>query len=145
MDDLSELYEDVILDHNKSPRNFNDKPDPVTHHAHGDNPVCGDTLDVYLKVVDDRVEEITFFGQGCAISVASASLMTQSIKGKTVSEADAFFHKIHAFLTDQNSDIEVAEIGKLQVLRGVKKYPSRIKCATLSWHTLHAAMTGNDK
>jgi nitrogen fixation NifU-like protein len=141
MSDLSELYQEIILDHYKAPRNFRELPAP-THAADGANPLCGDKLTVYLKVSPAGViEEITFKGSGCAISKASASLMTTQLKGKTVAQADELFHAVHNLLTgNRECPPAHAELGKLQVLAGVCEFPVRVKCATLAWHTLQAAL-----
>ncbi|HET6724538.1 MAG TPA: SUF system NifU family Fe-S cluster assembly protein [Gammaproteobacteria bacterium] len=136
--DLSDLYQDIIIDHNRSPRNFR-RIDPATRHAEGFNPLCGDKLTVYLKLDGDRVEDVSFEGAGCAISVASASLMTDTLKGKTQAEAEALFNDMHALLTGK-SDEAPERLGKLAALAGVRDYPSRVKCATLCWHTVQAAL-----
>lgn len=138
MDSLRELYQQVILDHNKQPRNFR-VLDPASHQAKGHNPLCGDRVTVYLDVdADGVIQDISFQGQGCAISTASASLMTTMLKGKTQAEADALFNKFHALVT---SDAEPTDdLGKLTVLGGVREYPSRVKCATLAWHAVQAAL-----
>ena len=149
LDDLRELYQEVILDHGKSPRNFRDVED-ATAHAHGANPLCGDQLVVYLKVDDDkRIEDVSFVGKGCAISVASASMMTELVKGRTVDEARAMFERFHEMCTGDDSDDNAAllddDLEKLNVLSGVRAFPVRVKCATLPWHTLSAAMDGKDE
>ena len=138
MSELSELYQQVILDHNKKPRNFR-KLETANHTAEGYNPLCGDHLTVYLNVEDVRVHEAGFEGSGCAISKASASLMTDALKGKTVEQARALFDQFHAMLT---SDIDTppADLGKLSVFSGVREFPTRIKCASLAWHTMKAAV-----
>jgi nitrogen fixation NifU-like protein len=140
MADLRELYQEVILDHNKSPRNFR-KLDNPTHMAEGFNPLCGDHYWVYLTVQDGVIEEITFEGSGCAISKAAASLMTSLLKGKPVSEAEKLFERYRAMVTGQGGG-DPAEMGRLVVFSEVKNYPTRIKCAVLPWHTLHAALSG---
>lgn len=137
--DLRELYQEVIFDHNRSPRNYHGMERP-SHVAQGHNPLCGDELTVYLRVENDVVAEASFIGQGCAISTASASLMTEAVQGKTVKEAEALFHEFHTMLTDDQA--ETRDLGKLQVLAGVKEFPVRVKCATLAWHTLHNALAG---
>lgn len=137
MTDLRHLYEEVILDHNRRPRNFQYKPAAANRHAHGYNPLCGDEFTVNLRVEDGVIKDVGFEGAGCAISTASASLMTESIKGKSIEEAERLFNGIHDLLTQQGS---AETLGKLQVLSGVREYPSRVKCATLAWHTLHAAL-----
>lgn len=137
MSDLRDLYQQVIMDHKKNPRNFREIVD-ANHMAHGNNPLCGDALVVYVKMNDGVIEDVSFQGSGCAISVASASLMTETLKGKTLEEAEKLYDNVHNALTGETEDAELA--GKLQVLGGVKEFPARVKCATLSWHTVHAAM-----
>ncbi|MDN5865551.1 MAG: SUF system NifU family Fe-S cluster assembly protein [Gammaproteobacteria bacterium] len=139
--ELAALYQDVIIDHNKSPRNFREL-EPPRREADGYNPLCGDRLTVYLRVEDGHIREVTFQGSGCAISLASASLMTEALKGKTVNEAQALFTQMHALLTDRNGAEGDVELGKLEALAGVRAYPSRVKCATLAWHTLQSALEG---
>ena len=146
MDDLRDLYQEVILDHGRKPRNFR-HPADANRHAEGDNPLCGDRLTVYLKVGHNGlVEDVAFKGRGCAISMASASMMTEIVAGKTEEEARALFHRFHDFVTGREP-IEGADdddLEKLIVLAGVKQFPMRVKCATLAWHTMTAAMDGND-
>ena len=137
MSDLRDLYQQVIMDHKKKPRNFREITD-ANHMAHGNNPLCGDALVVYVKLKGDVIEDISFQGSGCAISVASASLMTETLKGKTLADAEALYEDVHKALTGDKDAVELA--GKLQVLAGVKEFPARVKCATLSWHTVHAAV-----
>ena len=139
MQDLKELYQEVILDHNKNPRNFGSMDNPSCE-AKGHNPLCGDRLKLYLKINDDVIEDVRFEGQGCAISQASASLMTEALKGLTTIEAQALFDKVHLLLTDERFDINTLPFLKLQVLGGVRAYPARVKCASLAWHTLIAAL-----
>ncbi|GIK98382.1 MAG: iron-sulfur cluster assembly scaffold protein [Alphaproteobacteria bacterium] len=142
MSELRDLYQEIILDHNKRPRNFG-KPAHPTHEARGDNPLCGDKVTVYLTVENGLVKEAAFEGRGCAISTASASLMTESVKGKPVAEVQALFHRFHDMMTGNAPDAAgIDELDKLQVLSGVREYPMRVKCATLSWHTLTAALEG---
>ena len=142
--DLRELYQQIILDHNKSPRNFRALAD-ADRSAEGYNPLCGDHVNVYLKLKDDRIEEITFQGSGCAISKASASLMTSLLKRQSVEEAEALFGKFHDLVAgDDDAAPDLDEMGKLAVFSGVRAFPTRIKCATLAWHTLKAALHGND-
>ena len=136
--DLKELYRDVILDHNKRPRNFG-KLESSDSHADGHNPLCGDRLTVFLKMDGDRVEDIRFEGKGCAISTASASLMTEAIKGKDRADIGQLFDKIHSMLTRQDA-VADPSLGKLAALSGVREYPARVKCASLCWHTLNAAL-----
>ena len=141
--DLRGLYEEVILDHNRNPRNYPKKPEGCNCSALGHNPLCGDEVQVNLRVEDGVIKDIGFEGHGCAISTASASLMTEALKGKTEAEAAALFEAVHDLLTDRDSDEsdERSErLGKLTVLGGVKDYPMRVKCATLAWHTLAAAL-----
>ncbi|MHB8346521.1 MAG: Fe-S cluster assembly sulfur transfer protein SufU [Acidiferrobacterales bacterium] len=135
--DLRSLYEEVILDHNRHPRNFQHVPPGASHVAHGYNPLCGDEFTVKLRLDNGVVTDIGFEGAGCAISTASASLMTESVKGKTVEEARALFDSVHEMLTGKS---DTGPLGKLQVLAGVREYPARVKCATLAWHTLQAAL-----
>lgn len=144
MSDLRELYQEVIFDHNRNPRNFG-KPARIDRSSEGFNPLCGDRLTLYLMFGDDgRVAQAAFEGQGCAISTASASLMTESLKGKTEAEAEALFRQFHALVTGE-SEVDPATLGKLQVLAGVREFPARVKCATLAWHTLHAALHGEQQ
>jgi len=135
--DLRDLYQEVIMDHNKKPRNFREMNN-ANHLAHGNNPLCGDALVVFLKLNDGVIEDVSFQGSGCAISVASASLMTEVLKGKTLAEAETLYELVHKQMTGE--EIDSSSLGKLAVLSGVKEFPARVKCATLSWHTLHAAM-----
>jgi nitrogen fixation NifU-like protein len=137
MPDLRDLYEEVILDHNRNPRNFLKKPEGTNRKAYGFNPLCGDEFALHLVVEDGIIKDVGFEGTGCAISTASASLMTEAIKGKTEEEAYALFAKIHKLLLQEDSS---ADVGKLAVLAGVHAYPARVKCASLAWHTLHAAL-----
>jgi nitrogen fixation NifU-like protein len=136
--DLKELYRDVILDHNKRPRNFG-KLEAADAHADGHNPLCGDRLTVFLKMDGDRVDDIRFEGKGCAISTASASMMTEAIKGKDKADIGELFEKIHSLLTRQDA-VADPSLGKLAALSGVREYPARVKCASLCWHTLNAAL-----
>ena len=142
--DLRELYQEVILDHNKRPRNRGRLEAP-TSEAEGHNPLCGDQVHVTLLTKDGRVEDIAFEGQGCAISTASASLMTEAVKGKTTEEAEAIFREFQEMVTSPESEDEHEELGEMVALAGVREYPVRIKCATLPWHTFHAALAGNEK
>lgn len=137
MSDLRDLYQEVIIDHSRRPHNFGVLAQH-NHHAEGYNPLCGDRLTVYLKVVDGVIEAVSFEGSGCAISTASASLMTEALKGKTVAEAEALFTGFHALVTGEAGG--GTSLGKLEVLAGVQEFPARVKCATLAWHTLHAAL-----
>lgn len=137
--DLRELYKDVIVDHNRSPRNFRKIAD-ATCIQEGFNPLCGDKLTVYVRLDDGRISDLSFEGSGCAISVASASLMSQQLKGKTVAEAEQLFDRMHALLTRDDPDTDLESLGKLAALSGVRQYPSRVKCASLCWHTLKNAL-----
>ena len=144
MSELNDLYQDVILDHNKNPRNFREISD-ANYQADGHNPLCGDALKVYLKVENDTVTDVAFKGSGCAISKASASMMTQAVKGKTKTEADELFTEFRAMVMGE-LDIEADEnnLGKLKIFAGVLEFPARVKCASLSWHTVHAALNGEE-
>lgn len=137
--DLADLYRDVIVDHNKSPRNFG-VLDAADRQAEGFNPLCGDALKVYLKMDNDRISDLRFEGEGCAISVASASLMTEQLKGMSVDDSRELFAKVHAMLTADSPPADPASLGKLAALQGVRAYPSRVKCASLCWHTVIAAL-----
>ena len=138
MSDLSDLYQEVILDHNRRPRNFHAIAD-ASHRAEGYNPLCGDRLTLYLQVTGDTITDMAFEGAGCAISKASASMMTDALKGRTVAEADALFARFHQMVTTP-PDQPVEDMGKLSSLAGVREFPVRVKCASLAWHTLKAAM-----
>jgi nitrogen fixation NifU-like protein len=145
MTELSELYQQVILDHNKKPRNFR-KLETANRTAEGYNPLCGDQLHIYLDVEDDQVKDISFEGSGCAIFKASASMMTQAVKGKTRQESEALFNEFHRLVTGElDEEAEENHLGKLKIFAGVREYPVRVKCATLSWHTMKAALEGEDK
>jgi len=146
MSDLRELYQEVILDHSKRPRNFRDMPD-ATHQADGHNRLCGDKLHVYLKVSAGRITDAAFKGSGCAISTASASMMTDELRGKTVDEALSIFQLFHETLTTTpTSEPEhLDELGKLGVFSGVREFPVRVKCATLPWHTMQVAIEKRDE
>jgi nitrogen fixation NifU-like protein len=140
MSDLSELYQQMILDHNKSPRNFR-KLEGANRTAEGYNPLCGDQITVYIQLEGDLIKDISFQGSGCAISKASASMMTNGLKGKTKAQAEVLFDRVHKMLTGGgNTKFDPRELGKLTVLSGVCNFPARVKCASLSWHTLHAAL-----
>jgi len=141
MQDLHDLYQEVILDHNKRPRNFGPLPD-ATQSAKGHNPLCGDKLTLSLKIRDGRIEKVAFEGSGCAISKASASLMTDAVKGQTIDAAVHLFDLFHQMVTTPiDQPIDEDAVGKLAVLGGVREYPARVKCASLAWHTLKAALT----
>lgn len=144
MSDLRELYQETILDHSKRPRNFRELPE-ASHRADGHNPLCGDRVTVYVRVEDGVVRDVSFRGAGCSISTASASMMTEALKGRTLAEAEALFERFHALVT--SSPVEAPgspgpELGKLAVFSGVCEFPVRVKCASLAWHTLHAALRG---
>jgi nitrogen fixation NifU-like protein len=138
--DLAELYRDVIVDHNRSPRNRGRLPQ-ASRHAEGDNPLCGDRLSLDVALDGDVIRDLRFEGSGCAISTASASLMSEAVKGRTRAEAAALFDAVHAMLTGGAAD--PARLGKLPALAGVAEFPARVKCATLAWHTLNAALAGS--
>jgi len=146
LSDLRDLYQEVILDHNKNPRNFG-KLDPADHDAEGYNPLCGDKLSLTVNLDGDTIADIKFEGSGCAISKASGSLMTDAVKGKTLEEAETLFKGIHDLLTGDPSVRESAApaLGKLAVFEGVREFPMRVKCATLAWHTLVAALEGGGR
>ena len=144
MPELRELYQEVILDHNRKPRNFK-KLEQANRTAAGYNPLCGDQVRVYLDVENGVIRDIGFEGSGCAISKAAASMMTASLKGKTIDEAEQLFEHFHHMLTASGDSSNYAELGKLAVFAGVSEFPSRVKCASLPWHTLHAALAGTDE
>ena len=139
MTDLREIYQEVILDHYRKPRNFQ-ALDEATREARGHNPLCGDRISVYLVVEDGRVADVSFQGAGCAISTASASLMTEAVKGKTLDEVHDLFHHVHEMMTGPEDRVEAEDLGKLEALSGVRQIPIRVKCATLAWHTLKSAL-----
>jgi len=140
MSELSELYQQVILDHNKKPRNFH-KLETANHTAEGYNPLCGDQLTIYLQLEDNAVKDVSFEGAGCAIFKASASMMTQAVKGKSKQEAEMLFKEFHRLVTGElDEENEPNRLGKLTIFAGVREFPVRVKCATLSWHTLVAAL-----
>ena len=140
MSELSELYQQVILDHNKKPRNFRRMED-ANRHAEGYNPLCGDQLTVYMQLEDEVVRDVSFEGSGCAISKAAASMMTQSVKGKTKQEAETLFGEFHRMVTGELDDAaETHHLGRLTIFAGVRDFPARVKCASLPWHTMHAAL-----
>jgi nitrogen fixation protein NifU and related proteins len=138
---LTDLYREVILDHNKHPRNFG-RLDPHDAQSKGHNPLCGDKLTITLNRDGERITDVRFEGNGCAISMASASMMTEVVKGKPRAEVDALFQRVHALLTDANAS--AADLGKLAALSGVREFPARVKCASLCWHTLNAALAQGD-
>lgn len=140
MSELNDLYQEVILDHNKNPRNFREIEN-ADKMADGNNPLCGDALRVYVSIEDDKVKDIAFKGSGCAISKASASMMTQMVKGKTRRETEILFDEFHKMVTGQlDAEHDENHLGKLKIFAGVLEFPARVKCASLSWHTLHAAL-----
>ena len=140
MSELSELYQQVILDHNKKPRNFR-KLESANHSAEGFNPLCGDQLTVYLDLEDDAVKDISFEGSGCAISKAAASMMTQAVKGKSKHEAEQLFAEFHGMVTGELDEENTTNgLGNLKIFSGVREFPVRVKCASLPWHTMHAAL-----
>ena len=140
--DLRELYQEVILDHNRHPRNAGSLPDPDCT-ADGYNPLCGDKVRVFVSLQEGRIADVRFEGVGCAISTASASLMTEAVKGRSIDEVDALFEQVHRMLTEEGADVEFEEdLESLTALAGVREFPIRVKCASLSWHTLQAALKG---
>ena len=141
MMELSALYQDVILEHNRSPRNFH-RMDDADGHAEGRNPLCGDQLTVWLKLSGDRVSDVSFEGSGCAISKASASVMSATVKGKSRDEAAKLFGVFHRLVTGDTSGVDAVELERLAAFSGVSEFPARVKCATLAWHTLNAALKG---
>ncbi len=145
MSDLRELYQEVILDHNRNPRNFRVMEHP-TASVEGYNPLCGDHYTVYLKMEGDRIADVSFQGAGCAISKASASVMSQILKGKTRAEAEKLFETFHTLVTGKREDMgSIEEVGRLAAFAGVREFPARVKCASLAWHTLKAALEGGAK
>jgi len=141
MSDLRDIYQEVILDHNRNPRNRGRIEQP-THHAEGYNPLCGDQIYLTMRIEDGRIQQVAFEGHGCAISTASSSLMTEYLVGMSVEEAETLFQAFHCRLTDESCPeaVKQTDLGKLEALEGVKEYPVRVKCATLCWHTLAAAL-----
>ncbi|MEZ5274818.1 MAG: SUF system NifU family Fe-S cluster assembly protein [Opitutaceae bacterium] len=145
MSELSDLYQEIILDHNRRPRNYG-KLDHPTHQAQGHNPLCGDEISVFIKLADGRITDITFDGQGCAISKASASLMTSRLKGKTLEEVRSVASDVRQLLTGPEGEaVDLEKLGDLAALEGVRKYAVRVKCATLAWHALEAALEGSQE
>lgn len=142
MDDLLSLYQEMILEHKKNPRNFREIPPPA-QQARGFNPLCGDKLTLFLRVEGGVIEEAAFQGEGCAISTASASMMTEAVKGKPVEEAHRLFQRFHALVTGQPPPADAVALGKLAAFEGVRAFPMRVKCASLAWHTLEAALSGD--
>jgi nitrogen fixation NifU-like protein len=142
MSEVNDLYQEVILEHNKNPRNFRDIPD-ADKKALGNNPLCGDALQVYVAMDGEKITDVAFKGSGCAISKASASMMTQAVKGRTKDEAEVLFDEFHRMvLGELDEESEETHLGKLRIFAGVREFPARVKCASLSWHTLHAALQG---
>ena len=142
MSGLSDLYQEILLEHNSKPRNFR-KLEDASSIAEGYNPLCGDQITLYLKLVDDVVEDVGFQGVGCAISRASASMMTQSIKGKSLDEANGIFNAFHEMITHPDTEPDYDTLGDLETLAGVNEYPTRIKCAVLAWHTMRSALSND--
>ena len=144
MSEVNDLYQEVILEHNKNPRNFREIPE-ADKMADGNNPLCGDALRVYVEMDGDTVKDVSFKGSGCAISKASASMMTQAIKGKSKEDAEILFDEFHKMvLGELDEDADENHLGRLKIFAGVREFPDRVKCASLSWHTLHAALAGED-
>ena len=141
MSDLSELYQEILLEHNSKPRNFR-KLEQATQSAEGYNPLCGDRITLYLSLEDGVIADVAFQGSGCAISRASASMLTQSIKGQSVAKAREIFHAFHEMLTEPGGELDYDVLGDLETLSGVVAFPTRIKCAVLAWHTMQAALDG---
>ena len=145
MDDLRDLYQEVILDHNKNPKNYH-AMDDATHRAEGHNPLCGDQVEIFIKVEDNKVVDISFQGHGCAISKAASSVMTTLLKGKTLQEVHETFDKYqHLITADMNEPVDIDEFGQLAVFAGVREFPMRVKCASLSWHTLISALDNDNE
>ena len=144
MNDLQDLYQDIIMDHNRRPRNFGPVDQP-THKKEGYNPLCGDQIELELKIVDGIVVDVGFTGVGCAISKSSASMMTEEIKGKKLEVVESMFEQFRRMITvNDQMDLDADLLGDLEILQGVSRYPARIKCATLAWHTLHSAIEGDE-
>lgn len=144
MSEVNDLYQEVILEHNKNPRNFREIPD-ADRTADGKNPLCGDALRVYVEMDGDTVKDVSFKGSGCAISKASASMMTQAVKGRSKHEAEVIFDEFHRMVLGEfDEDTEENHLGKLKIFAGVREFPARVKCASLSWHTLNAALHGEE-
>ena len=141
---LSDLYQEILLEHNSKPHNFK-KVEEANQTADGFNPLCGDQITLYLKVVDGQIDEVGFQGTGCAISRASASMMTQSIKGQTLERAEQIFDAFHHMITEPGAELDFDTLGDLETLSGVNEYPTRIKCAILAWHTMKAALSGESE
>jgi len=144
MTDLRELYQQVILDHNRNPRNYKELPN-ATKRVDGYNPLCGDHYTVFVDIDDDKIKDISFTGNGCAISKSSASVMTTTVKGKRTEEAERLFEIFHRLVTGEAAGLSEAELGRLAAFSGVSEFPARVKCATLAWHTLHSALQGEQE
>ena len=144
MSDLRELYQQVILDHNKNPRNFHEMAD-ATRSVEGYNPLCGDHYTIFVRVDGDKIDEVSFTGNGCAISKASASVMSSTVKGMLKGEAEQLFETFHRLVTGDASGLSAADLGRLAAFSGVSEFPARVKCATLAWHTLKSALEGNEE
>ena len=144
MSDLSELYQEILLEHNSKPRNFR-KLEHATQSAEGYNPLCGDKITLYLRLEDGLIADVAFQGSGCAISRASASMLTQSIKGQTIEKAQEIFEAFHQMLTEPGAELDYEVLGDLETLSGVVAFPTRIKCAVLAWHTMQAALDGQSE
>ena len=144
MSDLRELYQQVILDHNRNPRNFRELP-AATRRVEGYNPLCGDHYTVFVSLDGDQIRDVSFTGNGCAISKASASVMTSTVKGKRTDEAQRMFDIFHKLVTGENAGLSEAELGRLAAFSGVSEFPARVKCATLPWHTLNSALDGQEE
>ena len=143
MDEIQALYQQMILDHNKNPRNFTEMND-ATHSSEGHNPLCGDEVTIFMNIQDGIIQDITFQGSGCAISTSSASIMTTVLKGKTLKEAEQYFNQFHGIVTaSMDTEINTDDLGKLAVFTGVREFPTRVKCASLAWHTMNNAMHGD--
>ena len=142
-DDLRDLYQEVILDHGRQPRNFGTPPPDTNRRADGHNPLCGDRLSLFITYEDGVVRDVAFTGNGCAISIASASLMTEMVKGMTEAEVSEIFRRFHSLVTDDGAEADQEALDKLTVFSGVREFPVRVKCATLAWHTLVAALDGS--
>jgi nitrogen fixation NifU-like protein len=143
MSDLRELYQQVILDHNRNPRNFRELPDAM-RKVEGFNPLCGDHYTVFINLDGDVIRDVTFTGNGCAISKASASVMSSTVKGKTTEEANRLFDTFHNLVTGDTASVDAADLGRLAAFSGVSEFPARVKCATLAWHTLRTAISGDN-
>ena len=144
MSGLSELYQEILLEHNSKPRNFR-KVEDANQTSEGFNPLCGDQITLYLKVIDGLIDDVGFQGTGCAISRASASMMTQSIKGQTVERAQEIFDAFHHMITEPGAELDYDTLGDLETLSGINEFPTRIKCAVLAWHTMKAALSGDNQ